>query len=214
MVDDVWFEHAPGRRSRVYTSDSTAFDVLVRYRTPQGSRGFIAIEIKYSEGMVDPLAGLKTRYDELSRMSGLYLDPDSKVLRKNPLQQLWREHLLAQSMLYQGLYAEGILLLIGPEHNWRVQMAAARYQCELSETTARHVGFGCITLEQIIAAMAEEGDAEHASKLHRRYCDWWQVDGEIHLTSGEADESPEHERCEAGAKVLFLPAPRSPDPAS
>src|SRR3954451_563102 len=32
-VTDILFEHAPGRRSSRYTGDSTAFDVLVGYRT-------------------------------------------------------------------------------------------------------------------------------------------------------------------------------------
>ena len=46
--------------------------------------------------MAEPKARLRPRYDELSRGSGLYSEPGDDVLRKNPLQSLWRTHMLAQ----------------------------------------------------------------------------------------------------------------------
>jgi hypothetical protein len=49
--------------------------------------------------MREPMPELKPRYAELSNSSNLYVDPAATTLRTNPLQQLWREHLLAQSGL-------------------------------------------------------------------------------------------------------------------
>ena len=63
-----------------------------------GRNGFVAFEIKYSESMREPMPELKPRSAELSDASGLFTDPAAVALRTNPLQQLWREHLLAQSM--------------------------------------------------------------------------------------------------------------------
>jgi hypothetical protein len=40
--------------------------VFVTCRTPEGRQGFIAIEVKYSQAMAEPLATLRPRYDELS----------------------------------------------------------------------------------------------------------------------------------------------------
>jgi hypothetical protein len=207
-VTNILFEHAPGRRSSRYTGDSTAFDLLVRYRTAQGRIGFVAIELKYSEGMLEPLAEARARYDELSRASGLYGDPDSPALRKSPLQQLWREHLLAQSMVEQGLYAEGMLVLIGPEHNWRVQSAGELYRAQLAETSPQRVRFVCLTLEQVVQAMAEAGQPEHAKALHRRYCDFWLVDGEIELISHGVTEHDSRPK-PGETPMLLLPGPTS-----
>jgi len=96
------FEHSPGRGNPKFTGDYTAFDALIRYTDFHGRNGFVALEIKYSESMREPMPELKPRYDELSDASGLFIDPAAAALRTNPLQQLWREHLLAQSMIDTG----------------------------------------------------------------------------------------------------------------
>jgi len=49
--------------------------------------------------MREPEAKLLPCYDELSEASGLFVEP---ALRSSPLQQLWREYLLAQSMIDNG----------------------------------------------------------------------------------------------------------------
>jgi hypothetical protein len=89
------FEHSPRRGNPKFTADYTAFDALIRYSDVQGRTGFVAFEIKYSESMREPMPELKPRYDELSDVSGLFTDPAAAALRTNPVQQLWREHLLA-----------------------------------------------------------------------------------------------------------------------
>nr|WP_162815703.1 hypothetical protein [Microvirga aerophila] len=208
-VEDIRFEYASGPRGGAYESGSTAFDVLVRYSLPQGKRGFIALEIKYADGFIDPLESLKARYAELARTTSLGLGPKRKALGTNRSLQLLRLQLLSERMLHQDGYAEGTLLLLGPEHNMQVQ-TVAQYQCELAGAAAWTVGFRYITLEQIIAAIAEEGDTKHARDLYRRYCDWWLVDGEIHLMSDEAEEDAQLEPMSTRAKVLFLPTPPLP----
>jgi hypothetical protein len=102
------FEHSPGRGNPKYTGDNTAFDAMIRYSDGQGRNGFVAFEIKFSENMREPMPELKPRHAELSDASGLFTDPAAAALRTNPLAQLWRESLLAQSMIDNGLYAEGI----------------------------------------------------------------------------------------------------------
>lgn len=61
--------------------------------------------MKYSETMAEPLAGLRPRYEELSRLAGIYKDPEAPALRGNPVQQLWREHMLSRAMIHNGLYS-------------------------------------------------------------------------------------------------------------
>jgi hypothetical protein len=60
----------------------------------------------HSESMREPVPELKPRYVELSDASGLFTEPAAAALRANPLQQLLRQHLLAQSMIDNGLYDE------------------------------------------------------------------------------------------------------------
>ena len=43
------FEHSPGRGDPTFTNDYTAFDALLRYTREDGKKGFVAIEVKYSE---------------------------------------------------------------------------------------------------------------------------------------------------------------------
>jgi hypothetical protein len=199
-VTQVLFEHAPSRGNPKFTADYTAFDVLIRYKTNAGRRGFIAIEVKYSESCQEPAATPRSRYDELSRETGLFIEPDASHLRTNPLQQLWREHLLAQSMITNGLYDEGWFILIAPQLNHLVQGAAGAYRCQLNEPTERQVLFINVTLEDFIAAMRDAGAKDHAAALFRRYCDFWLVDGEIELALSDLTQKREPRVSSPGAK--------------
>jgi hypothetical protein len=172
------FEHSPGRGNPKFTGDFTAFDALVRYADGQGHTGFVAFEVKYSEAMREPVPELKPHYSELSDASGLYVDPAAATLRTNPLQQLWREHLLAQSMIGNGLYDEGYLVVIAPALNYHVQDAAEAYQAQLREPADGKIRFVNLTLEDVIEVI-RLSDPAHAEALHHRYCDFWLVDGAL-----------------------------------
>ena len=181
----VLFEHSFLFFNTGFTEYYTAFDALIRYRTVHGRRGFVAFEVKYSETCAESIKPTKKRYQALSRASGLFVDPDSDALRNNPLQQLWREHCLAQSMVANGLYDEGHFILIGPRLNHLVQGAAEAYGEHLAEPTEGKVSFANLHLENLIEALGDEGQPDYAQQLHRRYCDFWLVDGEIELALAE-----------------------------
>jgi hypothetical protein len=172
------FEHSPGRGNPKFTGDYTAFDALIRYSDPHSRSGFVAFEIKYSESMREPMPELKPRHDELSQASGLFTDPAAAALRTNPLQQLWREHLLAQSMIDHGLYDEGYLVVIAPALNDHVQDAAEAYHAQLREPEDGKVRFTNRALEDVIEVI-RLSDPAHADALHHRYCDFWLVDSEL-----------------------------------
>ena len=104
------------------------------------------------------------------------------ALRTNPLQQLWREHLLAQSMIANGLYDEGYLVTIAPALNHHVQDAAEAYQAQLREPEDGKVRFAHFALEDVIETI-RLSDPAHAEALHHRYCDFWLVDRELELNA-------------------------------
>jgi hypothetical protein len=165
-----------------FTGDYTAFDALIRYSDGQGRNGFVAFEIKYSESMREPMPELKPRHAELSHASNLYVDPAAAPLRANPLQQFWREHLLAQSMIDNGLYDEGYLVTIAPALNYHVQDAAEAYHAQLREPENGKVRFIYLTLEDVIEVI-RLSDPAHAEALHHRYADFWLVDGALELNA-------------------------------
>jgi hypothetical protein len=172
------FEHSPGRGNPKFTADYTAFDALIRYSDCQGRNGFVAFEIKYSESMREPMPELKPRHAELSEASGLFTDPAAAPLRTNPLQQFWREHLLAQSMIDNGVCDKGYFVTTAPALNHHAQVAAEAYQAQLREPEDGKVRFVSLTLEDLIETI-RLSDKEHAEALHRRYCDFWLVDAEL-----------------------------------
>ncbi len=174
----ILFEHSPGRGNPKYTGDFTAFDALIRYSDGQGRNGFVAFEIKYSESMREPMPELKPRHAELSDANSLFIDPAAAALRTSPLQQFWRETLLAQSMIANGLYDEGSLVVIAPALNYHVQDAAEAYHAHLREPEDGKVRFANLILEDVIETI-RLSDPAHAEALHHRYCDFWLVDGEL-----------------------------------
>lgn len=170
----VLFEHSPARRHPAFTNDRIAFDVLIKAQTIAG-HGFIAIEVKLTETMAESPARLRPRYDELSRTSGLFKDPDHPDLRAAPLQQLWRQHMLAAAMVQNGLYSAGRFMVVAPALNTRVWDAVAQFRSHLI-TDDPVVTFDAITLESVISAIGKAGAKETASLLHERYVDFASLD--------------------------------------
>lgn len=178
-VEGIYFEHSPGRGNPAFTGDNTAFDVFVVCITPDGERGFIAIEVKYSETMAEPLAALRPRYEELSRLTGIYKDPDSLALRGNPLQQLWREHMLSRTMIDNELYSIGRFVVIHPKQNHHCTAAMNAYRKHLVSDDPNVSGFQVVTLDDCIETFRAIGDHETANGLHGRYLDFERVDQAI-----------------------------------
>jgi hypothetical protein len=178
----VWFEHSPGRGVASLTGDGTAFDALIGYERSTGQTGFVAVEVKYTEAGHEPGPDIRPRYDEIASASGLFLEPASRMLRTNPLQQLFREHCLAQAMVTRGDYDEGRLLVIAPKLNHLMTNTVRAYQGQLRPVaSADQVLFQAVTLETVIEAIGVAGEEAYAHALYRRYCDFWLVDGEIEL---------------------------------
>jgi hypothetical protein len=174
----VLFEHSPGRGNPTFLGNYSAFDLLIEYVDSNGCPGFVAVEVKFTEAMIEPIPAWKPRYDELSEVSGLFIDHTAAGLRNNPLQQLFREHLLAQCMLDNRLYQEGYFTVIAPALNYHVWDALALYQTHLREPVEGKVRFSSFTLDTLIETI-RLCDPEHAEALHQRYSDWWKVDAEI-----------------------------------
>jgi hypothetical protein len=101
---ELRIEWAPPRKAHLDTG--SAFDVAVIYTAGDGTRGLVAVEVKYSEDLdaqrIDPSAKVL----DATRTSGNWRSGASDRLREPRLAQIWLNTLLAQSCASQG--EEGI----------------------------------------------------------------------------------------------------------
>ena len=186
----VQFEHSPGRRQPSLTNDQSAFDIAITFERHDGRTGFIGIEQKYTEtGHESPHGDLPARLDELAHESGLYKNPALALLRVNPLQQLFREHLLAQASLMRGDHAEAHFMLVAPRANHNLQQAANLYSAHLDEPVEGQATFINVELEKVIEAIGCAGELDYAYALHDRFCAWDKVDDAVEqaLRAGSSD---------------------------
>ncbi|MBX9650571.1 MAG: hypothetical protein K2X57_26350 [Xanthobacteraceae bacterium] len=177
-VERVVFEHSPGRRDERFLADRSAFDVAIHVTTPEGEAGIVYAELKYSEDMAGPVARWRERYDQALREVRLYKNPDSPVLRSPPLEQLFREHSLAQLSVDNGVTPRAMFIGIAPRLNRRADAAFRVYANELLPVTDNdptRVRFQHFTLETLIDAIDAAGGREIADRLWKRYCDFQRV---------------------------------------
>ncbi len=165
-------EHSPARGDPAFTGDGTAFDVLVRAKTPTGRSSFLAVEVKYTEAPGETRIGPNARYDELSREAGVFVDANAPALRGGTLSQFWRQHLLATAMLRRNLYEEGRIVIIAPLPNRQLCGAVAHYASHLISPDPAEVCFEALALERYITVLAEVGAEPAAERLADRYLDF------------------------------------------
>ncbi|TXN81269.1 hypothetical protein [Methylobacterium sp. WL8] len=178
QVTGLKFETSPGRGDERHLQDGTAFDLQLEVITPDGEPAFAAIELKFIEQMVGPSASVRTRYGDVARATALYKFPDDPLLYRPGIEQLRREHTLAQLMVDQGHASRGLFILMGPSLNRRVAASAKVYANTLVVplgVTPDRVGFVHLPLETILDALVHAGAADHARAVHARYLDFDRV---------------------------------------
>jgi hypothetical protein len=164
-VHRIEFEHSPGRRDPRYTADRSAFDVYVEYDSVGGKKGFLGIEVKYHENMNDALAPHRDRYDQVAQGMGCFHANHLSDLRMKPINQLWRDHMLAGSMLLADGWAEGMFVVLYPSENSHAAAAIQKYQAYLADSST----LTAWTLESFVAALAAEGAGGWPGELKDRY---------------------------------------------
>jgi len=171
-VSRVEFEHSPGRGSGRFSGDRSAFDVYVEFTGANGGRGFIGIEVKYHEDLNNPPAPHRPRYDEVAEGMQCFLDEKREALRTKPLQQLWRDHLLAGSLAATPRFDSGLFTVIYPAANPPCAAAVAAYRGCLSDDST----FAAWTLEEFIAAVAKHTRAPWVEAFEDRYLRFSKLD--------------------------------------
>ncbi len=180
-VTNILFETSPGRGDPRFSGDGTAFDLAILGRSPTGHRLYCAWELKYAESNYEAVPRFTGCFDPIAERSGLFVDPTDPALKRNPVQQSFRQICVAQAVLDNRLADRAMLLFVAPQLNHPAQAGAHAFSRHLKDPLSGPVPFIPITLEQVFSAIAAAGLPDHARALHRRYTDFWLIDGELQL---------------------------------
>jgi hypothetical protein len=180
-VTTIRFEHSVQRRDPTLTNDGSAHDCCVWFTRKRRTRhkqrvGVLAMEWKLTESLHESAPCQPGKYDTLAEASGLFKEPLHAALRVNPLQQLFREHLLAQGAVMQGHWPSAVFVSVAPAMADRVQRQADLYRSFLNPPLEGQVPFQHLTLDAFVQAIGQEGRPEVAHALFDRYLDFAKVD--------------------------------------
>ena len=179
-VTAVRFEYAPSRGDDRFGGDYTAWDVLFLGRTPAGGRGFIAVEVKYTESCDEsgykPISG---RFQSMRSTSRLFIENEDGSLSAPQHTQLLREHLMAQSVVDLGMAEAGTFAVIAPLGNHLARKAAEGYAMTLNEPDGAAVPFIYRPTEAVLEALAANRYEQYAQELFGRYLDFGRVAADL-----------------------------------
>lgn len=170
-VDRIEFEYSPGRSNSAFSGDRSAFDVCAWCTTPRHARFLVAIETKYHESMVCIPRADHASHQRISRADGCVNEQRFADLAKSPLEQIWRDHVLAMSMHQQNL-CDGCLSVVAyPAQNEPCRRAVDGYK----DCLTAHATFAGWHLQDIHAAVARHSTAPWVREFHERYLDFTKV---------------------------------------
>ena len=107
-VDRIEIEYAPKPKEK-YLNDGTSFDAYIEYTNSDDSKGIIGIEVKYTEKEYKLQANskqekdvnnIKSAYYTVTNKCGLYKKKSIDVLPTDTFRQIWRNHILGESILH------------------------------------------------------------------------------------------------------------------
>lgn len=165
QVTAIEFEYSPARASEKYSLDQSAFDVYIAFDTPGGKPGFVGIEVKYHENLKSSTASHRTRYDEVASLMNCFKRECTDQLKRSPLQQIWRDHLLAGSLRHADQFEAGFFAILYPRGNLACIKAAQAYRDCLTDSAS----FITWTLEDFCTVVKRHTQAPWIDSFVDRY---------------------------------------------
>lgn len=176
-VTRVEVEWAPQRAKHFH--GGSAFDAIVEYQRHDGNLGFLAVECKYHEDLVQSdVPNVKDVYRTFTDAHGLWRTGAASRLDRRGLRQFWLNTLLAQSLLRAGTYAAGKSIVVACAADRSARDACAVLRAELADPST----LAWDPWEAVAASI--EGHDEWRNRFVTRYLDFRPV---THLL---ADDDP------------------------
>jgi hypothetical protein len=154
-VREVRFAHSPGRLDRSYLNSLRAFDAAFVLELSDGTRGVLAVSVKYHERRKSEIPKPENlpRYLEVARRSRAFRRGATDSLAgRSELAVMWLEHLLLHSMLQHPRreWGWGQYVVVHPAGNTDFAEACSRYRAVLADEST----FASVTLEDLLDARA------------------------------------------------------------
>lgn len=140
-VKRIDVEYAPKPASE-FLNDRTSFDAYIEYKSSTNESGILGIEVKYTEHEYKLKKGSKedsdinnpnSPYNRISSEQNLFVPDVIPHLKSDILRQIWRNHLLGESMLIhpQLNFKHFISIIFYPSGNLHFEEAIPKYQSYL-----------------------------------------------------------------------------------
>ena len=156
--------------------------MFILYDGLKGS-GFIGIEIKYAETLMDDSARYRNRYKEVALASGKFTTEGLVELCKMPvsLEQIWRDHLLSLSMLppVNHDFEEGFFVYLFPRGNEECINSLNRYQKMLNFKNPIDTGLHILQMEDLVEAIKAESDESWIRDFEDRYLNFDKIEARL-----------------------------------
>lgn len=171
VVTRIDFEFSSRRKK----PDNSAFDVFVEYLNSNQKKGFIGIEVKFQESLVeetpqkaaDNYEKHKDDYTKMTFDSNLFKSNSLEKLRLAPVAQIWRDHLLAWNMKQD--YYDGFFVFLYPYENKECKNGVDEYLKYLINDDESITRFYPRDLTKFILTLSELINTSWTRELEERY---------------------------------------------
>jgi hypothetical protein len=153
-VCEVRFAHSPGRFDPAYLGSLRSFDAAFALDLDDGTRGIVAIDVRYHEHAKPAIAKPegRPRQREVARRSGVFVRGAVDAADRTDLLVTSLEHLLLLSMLQHesGTWSWGRYIVVHPAGNADFADICTRYTDLLKERST----FAAATIESLLESEA------------------------------------------------------------
>ena len=136
-INEIKIEYAP-KPKKNYLNDRTSFDVYIEYSNPDGTKGIVGIEVKYTEKEYKLQSSSKQKQNISEKSSPYYTvtnncqvyKPDAiSVLVTDKFRQLWRNQILGESILLsdRDIFQYFTSLILYPSGNSHFKKTSKEY---------------------------------------------------------------------------------------
>jgi hypothetical protein len=169
-VDLLKIEYAPQPKES-YLNDRTSFDAYIEYTQIDGNKGIIGIEVKYTEREYpigskekNEVENPESVYYSVTKNSNTYKDESITKLREDNYRQIWRNHLLGESILLhdKDKFKHFTLITLFPQGNEHFQKVSKEYAGFLKENIKNKCLF--ITFEKLFGLLSKHCPNEEYKK--------------------------------------------------
>lgn len=176
-ITDIKIENAPKPKDK-YLNDGTSFDTIIEFKHIDSSRGALGIEVKYTEqsytiGDIEKntIENPNSLYYSVTKKSDLYLENSISDLIKDDFRQIWRNHILGESIKQNNELEHFISITLYPAGNTHFNKIIPEY-LKLLKPDKQQL-FKAITYEELFDAYTKLNNTTEFSEwiefLKKRY---------------------------------------------